>query len=247
MNDTPDLKTELCGILREAGAWQAGIVSPEGFVHGLEKRRPLESWPECRSVVVFVTAMSPEMNNTYLGPLAPCEGRRIPAPVPGPVYSERYAMNRLGRMFSNYIQMICMMYLESKGCRTSFHGVQNKVAAAASGLGVYGRSGLIIHPELGSRICIGTVLTDAEMEPDPPLEDFEPCMDCDLCVSSCPAGAFDPSKVYPDSWSRETCTGMRAEIEAGGKYCHNCMAVCPAGTVADGNMWRLVRSVSLLD
>lgn len=63
-------------------------------------------------------------------------------------------------------------------------------AAVAAGLGKFGRHNLIIHPELGTRVIYGAVLTELEIKPDPPLaEDL--CNQCGLCVESCPAKALD--------------------------------------------------------
>lgn len=63
-------------------------------------------------------------------------------------------------------------------------------AAIAAGLGNWGRSNLVIHPKLGSRVLFSTVLTEAELPPDPPVtEDL--CIHCNLCVEQCPGKALD--------------------------------------------------------
>jgi epoxyqueuosine reductase QueG len=62
--------------------------------------------------------------------------------------------------------------------------------AARSGLGWIGKNGLLISPQHGTRIGIGTVLTDVELEHDRPLEQGCP-EDCFLCVEACPAAAID--------------------------------------------------------
>jgi hypothetical protein len=237
MDDGFALKEELVSLLKQAGAWSVGFASPlHGFTHAVPGHAPLEVWPACRSVVCFAVAMSPLMNNTYMGPCAPFEDRTLPAPVPAGILSDSYAMNRLARLFGLYVESVCMAFLESRGWRTTFHQVPRKLAAVAAGLGVYGRSGLVIHPDLGSRLCLGAVMTDAEMPPDSPLDGFDPCQGCSVCIEGCPAGAYDPALEYPESWDRGKCTGKRAELELAGLYCHNCLALCPAGTVEDRNL-----------
>ena len=63
-------------------------------------------------------------------------------------------------------------------------------AALAAGLGNFGRHNLIIHPRLGSRVIYTAVLTELELPSDPPVtEDL--CIDCDICIESCPVGALD--------------------------------------------------------
>ncbi|UCD58902.1 MAG: hypothetical protein JSV16_07290 [Candidatus Hydrogenedentota bacterium] len=126
-----------------------------------------------------------------------------------------------------------MEYLQAKGYSLSLLQPRLKLSAFEAGIGVYGRSGLIIHPVLGSRMRLGAIKTDAVLEPDGCLEGFEPCENCDLCIKMCPAKAFDLTRRYPHSWSREKCTSKRADIAEEGLYCHNCFAVCPADEFKD--------------
>lgn len=63
-------------------------------------------------------------------------------------------------------------------------------AAVAAGVGVFGRHNLVIHPEFGTRVIYGAVLTELALKPDPPLAE-ELCNQCNLCVESCPARALD--------------------------------------------------------
>jgi epoxyqueuosine reductase QueG len=77
--------------------------------------------------------------------------------------------------------------------------------AARSGLGWIGKNGLLISPEHGTRVGIGTVLTDATLEHDAPLERGCP-EDCVLCVEKCPAEAIDGSGKV----DREKCTRVQA-------------------------------------
>ncbi|MBN2585748.1 MAG: epoxyqueuosine reductase [Candidatus Fermentibacteraceae bacterium] len=247
MSSSESLKSTLSVYMRQAGAWDVGFADPSaGFQHVLPDYHPQKVWPDCRSVVVFAVPMSPEMNNTYVGPLAPWPERTLPSPVPDNIISEHYALNRVARLSSNYVQMVCMAILESEGYRSSFRRIQYKTAAYEAGLGVYGKSGLIIHPELGSRLCLGVVMTDAAIEHDTPLRDFHPCEGCDECMKNCPAEAYDPQLDYPESWSRETCVARRAEIDENGLYCNNCMASCPAGSIPDSVIYQVSTARSLI-
>lgn len=63
-------------------------------------------------------------------------------------------------------------------------------AAVAAGLGAFGRHNLVVHPRFGTRVIYTAVLTQLELASDPPVEE-NPCTDCGLCVSGCPAGALD--------------------------------------------------------
>ncbi len=240
------LKQRLVSRLKQAGAYDVRVADPNvGFEHALEDLHPLEVWEQCKSVIVFAVARPPQNNNTYIGVYAPWpEKQRYLGPVPQDFQSTDYAMQRLSRLFISSVTLEGVALLQSNGHNISWDTPQAKLAAFEAGIGVYGRSGLIIHPEQGNRMVLGTILTDAVLEPDRRLEGFEPCEGCDRCIKMCPAQAFDPEKSYPHSWSRETCTAKRSEIESQGFYCHNCFAVCPAGKYADKELVQVRKSES---
>lgn len=241
-----DLKKGLANRLKQVGAYDVGIADPRvGFEHVLPgkhpdsiwkplpveriRKHPLDLWKECRSVVVIAVACPPETNNTYLGPYAPWKGNRNIGPVPEDIQSDEFAMDRLSRILTASIRLQGMTLLENRGYKVSFQMPPLKLSAYEAGLGVYGRSGLIIHPVIGNRFRLGAIMTDAVLEPDGRLEGFDPCKDCDLCIKMCPAKAHDPTKSYPYSFDRVKCIRKRAEIAKEGLYCHNCYAVCPVG------------------
>ncbi len=62
-------------------------------------------------------------------------------------------------------------------------------AAAAAGLGTFGRHNLLIHPRFGTRIGLTALITNLELEPDAKIEQ-DLCIHCDLCVKNCPGGAL---------------------------------------------------------
>jgi len=241
-----DLKVAIIKRLREVGAFDVRVADPHtGFEKALSGKHPLELWGECNALVVFAVPMSPRTNNLYLGPHALWENNdRNLGPVPANIQSEKYAMDRLARLFLTSITFKGMQFLSGHGFRVSFAKSQAKICAFESGLGVYGRSGLILNPTLGNRMSIGVIMTDARIEPDRPLEGFEPCTDCDRCIQLCPAKAFDPGKNYPESWSREACTVKRAEISAQGLFCHNCFSVCLAGELSDTDLFLIKEAKS---
>jgi ferredoxin len=65
----------------------------------------------------------------------------------------------------------------------------NKMAAIASGIGRLGWSGLVMTEKYGARIFFNTVITDAKLKPDKPLEK-NPCDKCKICVKTCQASYF---------------------------------------------------------
>jgi epoxyqueuosine reductase len=68
-------------------------------------------------------------------------------------------------------------------------GISVKLMAARSGIGAYGKNGIIQIPGMGSWIGLNLVFTDAPLDADRPLDD--PCGSCNRCLGACPTGALD--------------------------------------------------------
>jgi epoxyqueuosine reductase QueG len=70
------------------------------------------------------------------------------------------------------------------------HFVSDKPIAVEAGLGKMGWNRMVIHPRFGDGIVLGTILIGSELSSyDGPTE-FNPCIECKLCVSVCPTGAI---------------------------------------------------------
>lgn len=96
--------------------------------------------------------------------------------------------------------------------------VSHKRVAVAAGLGQMGIHRNVIHPKFGSFILLSTILMDAEVtQYDNPI-DYNPCVECKLCVAACPTGAigsdghFDFSACYTHNY-REFMGGFVDWVE----------------------------------
>ena len=65
----------------------------------------------------------------------------------------------------------------------------DREAAARAGVGFYGKNTLLITRKHGSWVVLGTLVTDAVVEPTPRLA--LDCGSCTLCIDACPTGALD--------------------------------------------------------
>jgi ferredoxin len=74
--------------------------------------------------------------------------------------------------------------------------VSHKPVAVAAGLGHMGIHRNVIHPKFGNFILLGTVLVEADItEYQQPL-DYNPCVECKLCVAACPVGAIGADRSF---------------------------------------------------
>lgn len=71
--------------------------------------------------------------------------------------------------------------------------VSHKPVAVAAGLGMMGIHRNVIHPIFGNFILLGTILMDAEVVTYNLPIDYNPCLECKLCVAACPVGAISPT------------------------------------------------------
>lgn len=68
-------------------------------------------------------------------------------------------------------------------------------AAFVAGLGEFGLSGNFMTPEYGPNQRLGSILTQAELEPDPLYNGPALCDKCMKCVTACPTGALKKEKI----------------------------------------------------
>ncbi len=97
--------------------------------------------------------------------------------------------------------------------------VSHKPVAVAAGLGRMGIHRNVIHPRFGNIVLLGTVVTAAEVDRHGAPLDYNPCLECKLCVAACPTGAigsdgrFDFSACYTHNY-REFMGGFSDWVES---------------------------------
>src|SRR6516165_10398961 len=208
----------------DCGADDAGLV--EIARPGLDSQRDeiLRNYPWTRSLLSFVLRMARE-------------------PVRGaPRSVANLEFHRAGHEV-NEISAAIVAKLEARGIRavnpsmgfpmemyqTPGHAiwiVSHKPVAVEAGLGHMGIHRNLIHPKFGNFVLLGTVLFDCvASDYDHPI-DYNPCLECKLCVAACPVDAID----YRRRVSEPETASMWQSLSHGANYkSAYCMAVCPAG------------------
>lgn len=173
----------------------------------------------------------------------------IPIPYATLLTAPSIAYNQMYRNVNAMLDMAAQriaMELMARGWqampipRDGYHGIDglrdtptaffsHRHAAYLAGMGTFGVNNVIITPRNGPRIRWVTVLTDAVIDGDGPMEE-EVCIHCDRCVRTCPQNALSPG-TYPDIITDKTGCIDRSEMLAkqGIAPCGLCIAACPVG------------------
>lgn len=139
----------------------------------------------------------------------------------------------------DFIRSISSQPVNARACVDS-SPVLEKAWAEAAGIGRTGRNTLLIAPGHGSRVFLGELLLDIELEPDAPL-DWNPCGDCTACLDACPTGALAaPGKLdaqrcisYLTIELKRDFTEEEAAATDGWLYgCDRCIDACPHNAAA---------------
>ncbi|WP_010250943.1 GNAT family N-acetyltransferase [Acetivibrio cellulolyticus] len=111
----------------------------------------------------------------------------------------------------------------------------HKTVATRAGIGWIGKSALLVTEKYGSAVRISSVLTDAPLEVDKPVNQSN-CGTCDNCVRNCPAGALSgdlwfAGKERETFYNYKACRNKAIErtwrISPGETHCGLCILVCP--------------------
>ncbi len=112
----------------------------------------------------------------------------------------------------------------------------HKTVATRAGIGWIGKSALLVTEQYGSMIRLSSILTDAPLETDAPINQSK-CGDCIICTKACPAGAISgkawEAGLYRDEFfDPDKCRKAareRAKKGFGGEntICGKCIEVCP--------------------
>ncbi|WP_419167767.1 tRNA epoxyqueuosine(34) reductase QueG [Candidatus Palauibacter sp.] len=145
---------------------------------------PGEAFPGCRTLVV----VSMLYGSTPGPPPPPPPARRLPIVA-------RYALGRdYHGVFEERLEELSAAIARlAPGTRTKryvdYGPVLERDHAQRAGLGWIGKNTMLIHPEFGSYLMLGELLTDLEIEPDPPFV-HDRCGTCRRCIDACPTDAI---------------------------------------------------------
>ena len=228
--DSKELKEDVVRRARELGAelvrscptdrWSEHPIQGEAYW-------PRSIWPWARNAIVLGIPLFAPMVAT----------------TPSMVYQELYntsnrILDDMGYRLSAYLESMGYraMYFP-RDCYFSVEALLDEPRAAFShvlsayyaGMGTIGDSHNLITPEFGPRVRMVTVLTDADIEPDPMMEE-DLCIHCGKCLRRCPSNAFRDVGEGIYEMDMEACIRHHLELKRQRHWpCGLCISVCPVG------------------
>ena len=180
---------QLREICREAGADDVGFVEIERAEIADQRDDIIRYFPHTKTLISFVCRMNREPIRSTARSVANLEfhhtGDHVNE-VSGRIVS---ALEKRGIRAINPSMGFPMEMDRFPG---KIWVVSHKTVAVAAGLGRMGIHRNVIHPKFGNFILLGTVLTEAEVSQHTQPIDYNPCLECKLCVAACPTGAISP-------------------------------------------------------
>jgi epoxyqueuosine reductase QueG len=182
------------GIVTEAGADDVGLASIDSLELDGYKNRILTLLPGAKTCISVVMRMNPYNVRSLFRQQYELEYHHM--------YNEadQVARRAAAQFQRNGILAldVCSSYpmnMENWPGDGMWY-VAHKPIAAASGRGRMGLHHMIVHHRFGPCIALSSILLDRELVSyDVPL-DYDPCVRCMLCVTSCPVGAIQADGFY---------------------------------------------------
>lgn len=200
----------------EAGADDVGFVEIERQEIADQKVEILWLLPKTKTLIGFVVRMNRENIRTPARSVANLEFHRTTDETNDIARRITTELERIGVRAMNGGAAGFPMEADRWGAK--MWTVSHKPVAVAAGLGHMGIHRNVIHPKFGNFISLGTVLMDAEVSQYSRPVDYNPCLECKLCVAACPTGAigsdgsFDFSACYTHNY-REFMGGFNDWVE----------------------------------
>jgi epoxyqueuosine reductase QueG len=248
------LQNEIITLLKSNGASLVGIANTEIFSGAPKGHHPCDFVPRARSVVTFGVALL-HQSLYWEGHLS--ESELVPREHRKDVL-QNYLYRETGYIMVNrLLDMLGLRlanFLESKGFSSLFfpatYGTgsvweyikeripsgfglfSQRHAAVMAGLGEFGLNNVVVTPEYGPRIRFNSVISEAELEPNPLLKK-KVCLgeSCSICLNNCPGAIslrpnYDSGAVWIDTPAQTDMDLCRKQWSV--QHCWGrCIKVCP--------------------
>ncbi len=171
----------------DAGADDVGFVAIGRSEIDDQRDEILGAFPETRTLVSLVCRLNPE---PIRSPARSVANQEFHANYEHINEVARKVVTMLGEAGVPALNPSSAFPMEMDRYPGRIWVVSHKPVAVAAGLGQVGVHRCVIHPVFGSFINLGTILVAADVSAQAAPIDYNPCLECKLCVAACPVGAI---------------------------------------------------------
>src|SRR5687767_9100665 len=202
-------------LVLDAGADDVGFVEIGRPALDDQREGILKAFPQTKTLISFVVRMNREAIRTPARSVSNLEFHHSGDEVNDIARSVVQALENRGIRAMNPAMGFPM---EMDRFPAKVWVVSHKPVAVAAGLGMMGIHRNVIHEKFGNFILLGTILLDAVVSESSQPINYNPCLECKLCVAACPVGAisaegdFNFSACYTHNY-REFMGGFTDWVE----------------------------------
>lgn len=184
---------ELRRLCLEAGADDVGFVSIDRPEVAGDREDVLKALPAARTLISFVLRMNRGNVQSPLRSVANTEFHQTGHEVDALGHRLVKALEDRG---IQALHPAMSFPMEMDRWPGKIWVVSHKLVAVAAGLGAMGIHRNVIHPRFGNFVALGTVITAAEVSEQTRPVEYNPCLECKLCVAACPVGAIGADGAF---------------------------------------------------
>lgn len=188
-----NLKDEITSMAKEMGVHKVGFTSRERLSDGPPSADPGFVLPTARSAISLVVALEQEPIRAYLAKedqMAHVEDHK----------KSYITLGKAGISIADFLKqqgyasvspIPNIEYRQNQPYMAMVPPLSHRYVSVAAGTTAMGWSSNVLAPEYGAAVSLTSVVTEAELEPDPMLDECY-CDHCGLCARACPSQYISP-------------------------------------------------------
>ena len=173
-------------LARKAGADDCGFASIDSRALGTEKQEILKLYPQAQALISIVVKLN---RDNVQAKSRSVSDHEFVLGFEGVSSVARKLARLLSDIGVNVRHPSPGFPMDVSKWPGRMWTISHKTTAIAAGMGQMGLNRLLIHPDFGNFIVLGTLVLDRGISEYSSSLDYNPCIGCGLCAAVCPVGA----------------------------------------------------------